>query len=591
MIAMKVKRRFQNKFDGILKATNRYPLTMLLLLAATVTSTIIIQQDVDRYVQYVVTFLIGALLSIVAQQIYERFFTKESERLLLMVGALVLAGAYFFAIYPHDTFNLETSIKTGVTVFALLMAFIWLPSINSKITFNESFMATFKAVFITVLFTGIITGGLSLIIVAVDNLLFSVPDNTILHIINIVFTLFSPIFFLSFTPPYFGKKDTNLTTAQLTLREEKLQRAVSCPSYLNILISYIIIPLTALYTVILLAYILMNIGGDFWTKNLLEPLLVSYSITVIVVYILASHLDNKFAHLFRKVFPKVLIPIVLLQTIASIVKISEMGITYGRYYVILFGIFAIIAGVVFSLLPVRKNGLIVAVLLIFSVISIMPPVDAFTVSRTNQISLLKETLLENSMIESDTIVPNATISNEDKKVITQTIGYLERMGYTDEIDWLPNNIYNFEKVFGFTQVYDQPNDGSNQSQYAYLNWDKNPVVNIADYQHMVNMTIHDSKEVINIEQGGATYKIIKSSAKNGVVSIHVVNENEEELIQLDTEEAFAKMLGQYNGNEMSVEEATITQENDKVKLSIVVKSLDRYDDVYNADIYLFINIK
>ena len=496
---MKVKKRFQNKFDGIIKATNRYPLTMLLLLAAAVTSAIIIQQDVDHYVQYLVTFLIGALLSIVAQQIYERFFTKESERLLLMVGALVLAGAYFFAIYPDDTFNLETGIKTGVTVFALLMAFIWIPSIKSKITFNESFMATFKAVFITVLFTGIIAGGISLIIFAVDNLLFSVADNTIPHTLNIVFTLFAPIFFLSFTPPYFGKKDTDLTTEQLTLREEKLQRAVSCPNYLSILISYIIIPLTALYTVILLAYILLNIGGDFWTKNLLEPLLVSYAITVIVVYILASHLDNKFAHFFRKIFPKVLIPIVLFQTIASIVKISEMGITYGRYYVILFGVFAIIAGIVFSFMPVRKNGLIVAVLLIFSVISIMPPVDAFTVSRTNQISLLKETLLENNMLENDTILPNSTISNEDKKVITQTIGYLENMGYTDEIDWLPNNIYynnNFQETFGFTQVYDQVDDGSNQSQYAYLNWDNNPVVNIADYQHMVNLTIHSSNEMI-----------------------------------------------------------------------------------------------
>ena len=346
---------------------------------------------------------------------------------------------------------------------------------------------------------------------------FLYADNTIPHTLNIVFTLFSPIFFLSFTPPYIGKKDTDLTTEQLTLREEKLQRAVSCPNYLSILISYIIIPLTALYTVILLAYILMNIGGDFWTKNLLEPLLVSYSITVIVVYILASHLDNKFAHFFRKVFPKVLIPIVLFQTIASIVKISEMGITYGRYYVILFGVFAIIAGIVFSFMPVRKNGLIVAVLLIFSVISIMPPVDAFTVSRTNQISLLKETLLENNMLENDTILPNSTISDEDKKVITQTIGYLENMGYTDEIDWLPKNIYynnNFQETFGFTQVYDQVNDGSNQSQYAYLNWDKNPVVNIADYQHMVNLSIHsknDSEEAINIEQDGSTYKVLKSS--------------------------------------------------------------------------------
>jgi len=599
---MEVKKRFQNKFDGILKATNRYPLTMLLLLAAAITSAMIIQQDVDHYVQYLVTFLIGALLSMVAQQAYERFFTKESERLLLMGGALVLAAVYFFAIYPDDTFNLETGIKTGVAVFALLMAFIWIPSIKSETTFNESFMATFKAIFITALFTVIISGGTSLIIFAVDNLLFSVADNAVLHTLNIVYTLFAPIFFLSFTPFYLGKRDRNITDEQLALREEKLERAVSCPNYLSILISYIIIPLTALYTIILLAYILLNIGGDFWTKNLLEPLLVSYAITVIVVYILASHLDNKFAHYFRKIFPKVLLPIVLLQTIASIVKISDMGVTYGRYYVILFGVFAIIAGVIFSFMPVKKNGLIVAVLLIFSVISIIPPVDAFTVSRANQINLLKETLLENNMLENDKISPNSTISNNDKKKITQTIRYLEDMGYTAKIDWLPKDINyntNFQDTFGFTQVYDPVDNGMEQSEHAYLNWGINPVINITGYQHMVQLFIHSSDDgyeyepepVIKIEQDGSTYKILQNKNDNGDILIVVMNENEEELIELNTEEIFTKILGKYNGNEMTVEEATITEENDKVKLSVITNTVDRYDNQYNADIYLFVNIK
>ena len=70
-----------------------------------------------------------------------------------------------------------------------------------------------------------------------------------------------------------------------------------------------------------------------------------------------------------------------------------------------------------------------------------------------------------------------------------------------------------------------------------------------------------------------------------------MNENEEELIQLDTEAVFTEILSQYDGNEMSVEEDTITQENDKVKLSIVANYVDRYDDQYNADIYMFVNIK
>nr|WP_238321825.1 DUF4153 domain-containing protein [Carnobacterium jeotgali] len=118
-----------------------------------------------------------------------------------------------------------------------------------------------------------------------------------------------------------------------------------------------LIPLTAIFTVILLVYLLQNITGDFWTNNLLEPMLVSYSVTVILVYLLASNIETKSALLFRKIFPKVLVPIVLFQTISSVLKIQETGLTHGRYYVILFGLFAVIAGLIFSILPVKKKWL------------------------------------------------------------------------------------------------------------------------------------------------------------------------------------------------------------------------------------------
>ena len=58
-------------------------------------------------------------------------------------------------------FDMETSIRTAVTSFALLFAFIWVPVIKSKINFNQSFMITFKSFFNTVFFSGIIYAGLS----------------------------------------------------------------------------------------------------------------------------------------------------------------------------------------------------------------------------------------------------------------------------------------------------------------------------------------------------------------------------------------------------------------------------------------------
>ena len=337
----------------------------------------------------------------------------------------------------------------------------------------------------------------------------------------------------------------------------------------------------------------------------MEPLLVSYAITVILVYILASNLDNKFASLFRKVFPKVLVPIVLFQTIASILKINEMGITHGRYYVILFGIFATIAGLVFSLLPAKKNGVIVVVLLVFSAISITPPIDAFTVSRVNQISLLKNTLVENNMFEKATIVPNSAVSIVDKQTITKTVSYLDSMNYTEKIDWLPDNVFyynNFEKTFGFAEVYDQATGVITRAQSAYLDWGRNPIVNIDGYDRMIHMYINsqqvgmDSEKEIPIEIKGISYSLIKQ-LDGDYVTITLLDENDEELIRFDTEEVFTSILESYgvnyegNNNELTVEKATFTQENDQVKMTILANSIDAYDSQYNADIYVFLKVK
>ena len=40
-------------------------------------------------------------------------------------------------------------------------------------------------------------------------------------------------------------------------------RAAKCPKFFEILISYIIIPLITVFTIILLVYIIKNIGGEF----------------------------------------------------------------------------------------------------------------------------------------------------------------------------------------------------------------------------------------------------------------------------------------------------------------------------------------
>lgn len=593
VIRMKVIESLRNKMRGLSKAVNRYPLTMIFLLAMATVNAISINSEKGDYSKYLFTFMVGTLLSAVGQQIYERFFTKRSGRILLMVGAALLTVLFYFTIWSAPEISIENGTKTAVTMFALIIAFIWVPAVKSKVTFNESFMSVFKAGFITLLFTGVIIAGISAILFIIDLLLFSLGSKVTLQAMNFVYSLFAPIYFLSFTPPYPGKKE----------ELEHIKKAVSCPKYLEILISYIIIPLTAVYSLILLVYVLLNIRGEFWTKNLLEPLLVSYAITVILVYILSSHLENPFTLFFRRIFPKVLVPIVVFQTIASILKINDMGITYGRYYVIMFGIFAMIAGVAFSFLPVKKNGIIAPVLILLSAISIIPPIDAFTVSRNNQTHLLESTLTANSMLKNDAIVPNADISVKDKKIITKTVRYLDDMDATKKIAWLPKHIFyynNFKKTFGFDAVYEETEGkGAVQSQSAYLNWNRSPIVNVKGYDRMIHMNTNspqtekeNPKQTIPLEIGGNSYTLTKQP-DGDFYTIRFKDRTGKELIQFHTEQIYRHVFAKENteGKEITADQALITQENDRVKMTVLVSSAEVFNAQYNSDFFVFVQIK
>ena len=337
---------------------------------------------------------------------------------------------------------------------------MWVPVIKSKISFNSSFMISFKSLFNSLFFSGVIFAGISIILTAINQLIFTIDYTAYPHTVNIVFIIFAPMYFLSLIPIYPGVKNNSKNQEKMDLQKESIDESAHCPKFLEVLISYILIPLIAVFTLILVIYIIKNIGGEFWTDNLLEPMLVSYAITVILVYILASEIENKFTAFFRKVFPKVLVPIVLFQITSSILSLADTGVTHTRYYVILFGLFAAVSGVLLSFLPVRKNGVIAALLIVFATISIVPPVDAFTISRSSQTDTLKNVLEQNNMLENNKILPNESISNKDKQTITNAINYLSRMEYTKKIAWLPEdfNAYeDFSDTFGFKEYQDPDN--------------------------------------------------------------------------------------------------------------------------------------
>jgi hypothetical protein len=616
---MKTVNKLKKTLSGLYEAISRYPLTVIFLIAAANVNSMGIERG-EPYTKELFTFVVGAFLGFTVQSAYERFFEKFLNRAILMGLSIVLTLGYFFIINQSISASLEIGIRTSVALFALLIAYIWIPVIKSKVTFNESFMSAFKGFFNSFLFSLVLFVGISLILTAVDLLLFPIYEKSYMHSLNIIGVIFSPIYFLSLIPIYPGLQNTTLLNRDLKsntdnmefnkeiirYNEEKIIRASSCPKFLEILISYIIIPLLSVYTGILIIYIIKNINSKFWSDNKLEPMLVGFSITVILLYILASRLENKFALIFRKIFPKLLVPIVIFQIISSILRIQYTGITHGRYFVILFGIFTVISGIFLSIIPIQKNGIIAVLLIGFSLFSIIPPFDAFTISRTNQQKKLENVLLKNDMLVDNKINPNPSISDKDKKIISTTLNYLEMMGYTKKIEYLGedfNSYRDFYNTFGFysyeDNIYTQDN--------IYISLNRQLPINISGYDTLVVTDFYIGKDntnsnnkLCNFEKAGHNYTLSINYSLDSS-DLWLSNDKNEELMRIHIKDVFEKFDTSVSGNypesknSISPEQATFTQENDRAVISLVALNINiekfNFEHPYNGEFYILVKVK
>jgi hypothetical protein len=614
---MKSNRKFQISLVGLSWSVIRYIFTALCLTVTTLIIAFSIQFSDDDYTKWIVTFVVGAFLGLVSQAVHERFFIKTSHRLVLIGIAAVLTIIYYFIISGQAEMDTKVALRTIILLFAALIAFLWIPVIKSKRNFNESFMVAFKAFFVAAFFAGVMLLGIVLTFLAINVLITKVDEKLYQHAANLIFVLVAPLYFLSLIPIYPTGKEKNRTGENLQdseenqlnsetkesypkkvseSNEEKLLKATTATRFLETLLSYVVIPVTAVYTVILLLYIVMNITGSFWTDSLLEPMLVTYSIVVIVVYLLASGLTNAVASSFRRVFPKVLVPIVLFQTISSVLRIGEVGVTYGRYYVILFGVFATVAGILFSFLPVQKNGIIAPILLVLALLSIIPPVDAFTLSRMNQTARLKDVLVRNDMLNGNTVQPNNNLSKEDKEILIQAVTYLIRMEDTRNVEWIPTDLNNdFLSTYGFSSYDDR--DIVFESYYFYR--EQGPVP-ITGYDYMMH-TNSFRKEIDNNEfiflKDGATYHLYYERSEGDYYAIVLTDANKTELIRYEVNQEFQAEFATRDRSKdtITTEEATYQTENDSAAMKLVFDSINysqwEEGENFSAEANVLIRIK
>jgi len=567
-----------------LKTTvTRFPIALLFLASITTIVYIEIERnftfDDDLLQRLVFSGIVGAFLAITVQFMLERFKNLSKYTLLFHGFTFVLATSYYFFM-TSDDISQSILIHLFVITFALFAAYLYIPSAKNSVNFGNVALSHFKAAFTSLLYGFVLYLGFAAITGAIDLLLYELDYDVYSHIANIVFTFFTPVYYLSLLPKFNSEDEKDAA---------KKEVSYSFPRVLEILVSYIMIPLISIFSIVLIIYFIKILVTGVWPVGQVGPMVLGYSAAGYLIYILGTNLQNRFSILFRKFFPMVLIPLVVMQLVSSYIRIEAYGITESRYYVVLFGIFSIITAVVLIFSKKKNPNTIVLLAACFAILSIIPPVDAFSVSMNSQEARLEEILERNNMLVNNELVPNSDIPNEDKYELTSITYYMVRMGYLSQVEWFPeeysheSDYYgNFEKIYGFSEYYDDNSSGV-APLYVYAALDQNKEIDVAGFDKFIKVNINKnsnssnlSRKIGNLTLEGNEYTIEQKSIGDDEIIISILDNQKNIVIEKSMKELTDNIFKNVNESKalMSPEELTINAQNEKMQIRIVVSDIN-----------------
>ena len=141
--------------------------------------------------------------------------------------------------------------------------------------------------------------------------------------------------------------------------------------------------------------------------------------------------------------------------VSTFLQIQEVGVTHGRYIILMFGVGSIISAIWYIF---KKNRLQILpiVAMVLGLISLIPPIDALTISVNQQRGRINDVLNKYEMlVDSDEVVPNSEVSEEEQEIIQDSLNYLSEIHALNQLEWLPEEYYYREDEYlGFVSKRD-----------------------------------------------------------------------------------------------------------------------------------------
>lgn len=398
---------------------------------------------------------------------------------------------YFFGgreLLPDDNFRFMrlTDISIGrmtALSFAVAVAFVifaGLPRKNPNMT--RSIFMTQKAFITAAIYGGVMMGGTSAVAGTIQALLYNDMSYKVYQYLGTIvgfltFTIFAGYF------PDFSKAE----------EDEKRKSAQSQSRFMEVLFSYIMVPIALSLTVVLLLWtvrtVMEGIGSSFVR---LSSIATSYAVGGIWLHIMVEEHNNGLAKFYRRVYPVAALLILGFEAWALVVQLGRFGMKTTEYFFLITWVVAVVSVLLIILQKERAYIKISILTALAALIAVLPLAGYHTLPARLQSQRLEKLLIRANMLQAGAIVPGSeSIDKELREQITDSVSFLAYQYDAELPDWFDRDLANyrdFKDTFGFEQAWPQYDEYISPSEYVSTFLTLEPVaIDVSGYDWAFNL--------------------------------------------------------------------------------------------------------
>ena len=499
----KVKDFFNRLTSNYKTYVKQYMATNIVIIIATLVFTF---ANFNAWSKFLTSFAIIAVIAAINFFVAESYFKKKSARIYSYIIGFAIAGIFERFVH-YNTFGTSIyRILIGYSIVAFLIGLFKVIK-NSGLELSKYCTRAFKNLFGTGVIYGILVVGFILIMTIAISLLTSGKD-------------YEPVMRAQIA--IFGLFLVPATLLSITNTEGESSK------FIEVVISFVLLPLTALATIIIYIYMLKILALRQIPQNSIYRIIAGLFVVAFPVWVMTYEYKqkNKFVEVFSKIMPIAFIPLIGLQVYSIGARIGENGITPVRYMGVMFIIFEIIA-IVLSIVNKRKyltNAVLVAAGLM-AISTISPVVNMEEISNYNQASRLKNAWREGESFTSLSSEEKATASSAYRYLLRQENSEKYLPKYLDKEELTEKLIEHYSPYGDEDETYDEKRTTYKRVNYQYPD---DGVITVEGYNRIKKFKVYEYD--INEEnlESVSLYDTFNINLKDYVVGLIEANKNGDE---------------------------------------------------------------